>query len=197
MALLTTDDLGKALKVTFTAGSAEKAQAQFFCDQVEAYISDELDMLFTATEVSERQQADYDGIIRLNKYPVSVVTSVSTIDGAVRTGWSFDGIDEIDGLEAHEVVDIVYTAGVSSVPSVLNKLATSVAARMYVNPNGIRQQTVGAISETYAAGSGDSGTVYFTVQERTVLDRYKNSSETWRLGPRNRAWRPSSLLPTL
>lgn len=197
MPLVTVQDLAKALNTTYTADSPEEAQAQYFCDLAESYISEELDMVFTEQIRTERMQADYDGIIQLTVYPVSVVSSVNTITGLVRTGWSFDGIDEIDGLEAHEVVDVTYTAGTDTPPVALRNLAASIASRLAVNPSGIRQQTVGAISETYAASSGDAGTVYFTRMEREILDRYRTVHQTWRLGPRSRSWRTDGVLPTL
>ena len=197
MTLLTTDDLATALRTEFDPGSAEEAQAQYFCDAVSAYMGEELGISFTSAERTERLQADYDGIVCLPVSPVTEVASISTIDSQARSGWAWDGIDEIDGLESHEVVDVTYTAGMAEPPAVLSKIAVAVACRLYTNPSGIRQQTIGAISETYAASSGDAGTIYFTPMEREIIGRYKTTMETWRIGPRSNLWNPSRSLPTL
>lgn len=197
MALITVADVAKATGLTFTSGSAEEARAQFYCDQIEAYIADKIGALFAQTDITERCQANYDGIITLRHYPVNSVDSVKKIDGSTRSSWEFDGISEVDGLEAHEVVDIEYNAGFTAAPAALKQVAIAVAARQVINPDGKRQVTVGAISETFAAGDGSAGTIFFTPMENEIIDRYCESSTTWHLGPRNRNWRERSNLPEL
>lgn len=197
MALITPADIAKAMGTQFATGSTAESQAQFFCDQIEAYITDRVGELFSVQTVTEKLQADYDGIIQLSKGPVNSIASVKKTDGATRVGWSFDEIDEIDGLEAHEVVVVTYSAGHSSPPGVLKFVAASAATRQMVNPNGIRQETVGAMSQTFAAGDGASGTVYFTSTEELILNKYKMTMTTWHTGPRSRSWRTAAVLPTL
>jgi len=195
MALLTVADVAASANLTLTAGTSEYAQCQVIVDTVEAYIADMIGVLFTSTVMTSRLQADYDGIIQLPYKPVTVVTGVETIDGYTRTGWEYDGIDEIDHLEAHEVVDVTYTAGYSAAPAVLKHVAVAAATRMTLNPTGVRQQTVGAISETIAAGEGTAGSVWFTSQEKEILARYQTTMGTLHIGPRDTMWR--TLLPVL
>jgi hypothetical protein len=197
MPLITLEDLGKAVRQTLTEGTTIGDFAQSVIDRVSSAVTSEIAFLFEVTGVEERSQADYTGVITLAKRPVSAITSVSTIDGLARTGWSWDGLDEIDCLEAHEVVDIAYTAGFASAPEDLELLALGVAVRLFSNPTGVRQQTVGAISETTAAGAGEPGTVYFTPYESRILDRYRQPAASWRLGPRSSRWRTMNTLPTL
>lgn len=195
MALFTVADVGAAVGKTYTVGTAEYSQCQFFVDTVTAYITEMIGWAFEETEFSARLQADYDGVIVIPYRPVVSVDSILTIEGATRTGWDFDGISEIDFLEAHEVVDVTYTAGSDVVPAALKQLAISVAARQAVNPEGIRQQTVGAISETWAAGDGMAGSVFFTPMEKSILSNYTDNDGTLRLGPRDTRWRTT--LPIL
>lgn len=196
MALLTVDEVAKAAKITIIPDSADEDQIQFFCDVITAYMTSIVGYLFADTDLTERLQADYDGIIRLTKKPVNSVDSVATIDGATVVGWAWDGLDEVDGFESHQVVDIKYSAGYTTVPDDLKNLAVSVAARQAVNPSGIRQQTVGAISETFAAGDGMAGAVFFTPMENRILSGYVIKTDTWRLGPRTNVAR-FHRLPTL
>jgi hypothetical protein len=195
MALLTVADVATAAGLTITTGSAEEDQCQFFCDTIESYLTELIGVLFTSQTVVGRLQADYDGIITLPFRPVTSITSVETIDGDTRSNWQWNGIDEIDHLEAHEVVDITYVAGYSAAPAVLKNIAISAASRLMINPTGVRQQTVGAISETIAAGEGTAGSVWFTAQEKELLARYQTTMGTLRLGPRDSLWRAT--LPIL
>jgi hypothetical protein len=189
MALVTLATLGKAVKETLTTGTTDGDYAQSVIDRVEAILGSEIGFVFAESEYVERMQADYEGVITLPVRPVSEVESVATPAGLLRAGWEFDGLDEVDGLESHEVVDVTFTAGFSTPPAdyaALAAVALSCCVRLWHNPEGVRQQTVGAISETLAAGSGDSGTVYFTPQERRVIDSYGQRATSWRLGPRRR-----------
>jgi hypothetical protein len=196
MALITVDEVAKAAKIVVVPDSADEDQIQFFCDVVTSYIESVVGYLFADTDLTERLQADYDGIIRLTKKPVTAVTEIKSIAGATVIGWAWDGLDEVDGFESHQVVDISYSAGFTTAPSDLKNLALSVAARQVVNPNGIRQQTVGAISETFAAGDGMAGAVFFTPMENRILTNYLTKTDTWRLGPRQNVAR-TNRLPTL
>jgi hypothetical protein len=196
MALITVADVAKATGKTYTAGTAAYNQVQFFCDVIEAYISSVIKYVFTVQTFTMRLQADYDGIVTLPTRPVNSITSIKTIDGLSVTGWAWDGLDEIDGLEAQIVYDIIFSAGYSTTPNDIKLLATGVAARQAVNPDGIRQKTVGAISETFAAGDGSAGSIFFTPMEREILTSYVVKMDTWRLGPRVNQSR-ARFLPTL
>ncbi|HSN24010.1 MAG TPA: hypothetical protein VLS45_07555 [Methylomicrobium sp.] len=196
MALITVADVAKATGKTYTSGTAIYNQIQFFCDVIEAYVTSIVGYVFTPATFTLRMQADYDGIITLPKRPVTAVSAIATPSGLNVTGWSWDGLDEVDGLQAHQVIDITFTAGYTTTPSDLKMLATAVAARQATNPDGIRQKTVGAISETFAAGDGSAGSVFFTPMENLILKNYSTSMDTWRLGPRV-SQAVQQMLPTL
>jgi hypothetical protein len=193
MALITVADIATATRMTIAEDTPEWDQAQFFCDQVTAYITDMIGFLFDETAVSERLQADYDGIITLTKKPVSSVTSVKTFAGSNISSFYWNGLDEIDGLEAHQVVDVEYVAGFSEAPAILKPIAVAAASRQMLNPNGIRQQTVGAISETFAAPGAYAGSVFFTEIELKVLSKYMTTMDTWHIGPRTPSARLNNL----
>lgn len=196
MALVTPADIAAATRMTLTSGSADFIQAQVFCDFVSLFISELSGYSFDNATATERLQADYDGIIALPRKPVVEVVEVKTVSGAIISTFYWNGLDEIDGLEAHQVVDVEYDAGFTSPPDVLKKIAIAAASRQMLNPSGIRQQTIGAISETFGTPGAVSGAVYFSSLELQILNKYATTMDTWRLGPRVPT-RLSRQLPTL
>lgn len=193
MALLTTEELAAAMNKTFDAG--ETAQAQFFIDAATALIEDYCDTSFEAEQtVTETFQADYGGLIRFTKMPVTQVSTV-VVDGSVYTDWSWDLKDTVYGFSANAVADITYTYGYAAIPAAVKHVATFVAMRGMYNPVGIRQLTVGAISETYPGAGGEAGALWLSSWEKKVLDEFVETSYTLHLGPYNPDWR--NTLPLL
>lgn len=73
-----------------------------------------------------------------------------------------------------EMVSVVYTYGylVAAVPQVIRGVCLAAAGRVYSNPDGIRQEAVGAVSVTYNSPLYTSG-VYLTEQELTDLEAFR------------------------
>lgn len=73
-----------------------------------------------------------------------------------------------------EKVDVVYSYGYNSasVPQVIRGICLSAAARVYSNPSGVKQETVGAVTMIYNTPLYVSG-MYLTEQERADLAAYK------------------------
>lgn len=69
---------------------------------------------------------------------------------------------------------VTYTHGYATVPDSVKGVCLSVAGRGYSNPDGIKQETVGAVSVTYNSPLYTTG-VYLTEQERVDLGKYQLS----------------------
>lgn len=76
-----------------------------------------------------------------------------------------------------EVVTVTYTYGyaLEAVPQVIRGICLAVAARVYLNPDGVRQETVGSTTMIYNTPLYSSG-VYLTEQERADLTAYRAAS---------------------
>lgn len=190
MALLTVAQLQKDMgrdSRPFTSDEADTAQ--FIIDRIETYILSRCSGLaFTVTEITEKMQADYDGIIDLKYYPVTEVSSVKNHRSGVETVWDWDDFSEIFGLCPFETVDVTLKYGFTDTPDDLVNVARSMAFREMSNPQGVRQQTVGAISETY-------GNIDISDYEDRILSSYEVDEHSYRLGFGN--GKSFKTLPTL
>lgn len=191
MALLSLEDLEAAMGRTsrpFTAD--EEGQAQVIIDAITAYIMSECaGISFEVIEVeAEKMQADYYGILEIRKFPVIDITSVRNARDGQETYWDWDDFDTVYDLNPFETVLVDFSYGYATAPDDLVVVAKAMASRGMSNPQGIRQQTVGAISETYSAGG-------LTEYESKILDRYRPYGSSLRLGPQT--GRNLRRLPTL
>ena len=191
MALLTTTELAAAMGRASRPFSAdEEGQAQFIIDEVTAFIVSECDGISfeVVNAVDEKMQADYFGIIEVRKFPVLDITSVKDARTGDEAWWDWDDFDTIFDLDSFQTVKVTYDYGYASPPEDLVLVAKALASRGMSNPLGIRQQTVGAISETYASGGLNDF-------ETKILDRYRPYASSLRLGPQT--GRRKRNLPTL
>lgn len=125
-----------------------------------------------------------DRIVYLPGRPVVSVGTVTTTDryGTVETpalGVDYRVRDYRlirSGCVWPEVVTVVYTHGygAGAVPQVIRGICLSAASRVYSNPDGIRQETVGGVSMTYNTPLYNTG-VYLSDQERADLAAYRMS----------------------
>lgn len=162
----------------------DEDRATYLINVISAYIASYCDLLSFA-EVEDdtvRLQADYYGIIELGGGPISVVTSVTTVDGTEVAGYTFDGARMITGLGPFQTVDIVYTHGEDEVPADIQGLAAdAVGSVVHLNSTGpLKVRTVGDVTYGYYQGG-----VVVSVLSEAVLDRYRKTEYTWRLGPHN------------
>lgn len=180
-ALLTVDDIEDA--VGYPPATPEiEAQWQFYIDAVSAFINGYVDVSFEelADDVV-RFRADYYGIISFGPDPVSVVTSVKAYLTGLETVWSFDGMSEIQYLNANEVVDVTYSHGYSAVPDEV-KFAAAQAVLGALNlgvPGNLTSFTVGDVSESYSTPEGSTAIITLS---STVLNKYTSGQTSWRLG---------------
>lgn len=192
MALLTTADLEAVMGRASRPFSAdEEGQAQFIIDEVTAFITSECSgIAFEVTTVTDRKmQSDYCGIIEVKHFPVTDITSVKDPRSGLEIWWDWDDFDTVFDLNAFQTVLVSYEYGYAVAPDDLVIVAKALAFREMSNPTGVRQQTVGAISETYASGG-----VLSDMQDK-ILANYRPFGSSLRLGPQT--GRNLRQLPTL
>jgi len=182
-ALLTVDDIEDA--VGYPPSSTEQeTQWQFYIDSVSAFINGYVDVSFEeVTDDVQRFRADYYGIISFSPDPVSVVTSVVSYLSGSETVWSFDGLSEIQYLNANEVVDVTYTHGYTTVPDDVKFAAVQavLGALNLGTPGSLTSFTVGDVSETYSTSTSEGSTVVIQLAS-SVLDKYVDGAKSYRLG---------------
>ncbi|MEU9560354.1 hypothetical protein [Streptomyces fumanus] len=117
-------------------------------DQVSAIIRREARNTFQR-RTTTLTRTPHHGVIRLPLRPVVSVDAV-TLDGVpVDYRWE----DETERLFVGSCapVSVTFTHGYKEVPGDVVAVALSAAQRVLTNPNDLRQETVGAVSVTYAA----------------------------------------------
>lgn len=179
MALLTLDDLAEVMgRASRPFAGDEIGPAQFIIDRVEAFIESQCyGIAFEPTDTTEKMQADYYGVIEINRFPLNSVADVSDKKQPdTYTYWEFDEEDTIYGLYPFQTVLVTYNYGFEEAPTNLVIVAKSLALRGMSNPLNVRQQTVGAISETYS-------TPGLTQEDMAILALYQKSNYSLRIGP--------------
>lgn len=143
--LASVDDLAAYMQVD---PGTLPANAGAVLDQVSAIIRREARNSFQRRTTTLRR-TPHQGVIRLPLRPVVSVDAV-TLDGVpVDFRWE----DETERLyvKAYAPVSVTFTHGYAQVPGDVVAVALSAAQRVLTNPNDLRQETVGAVSVTYAA----------------------------------------------
>lgn len=190
MGLITIDYLEKALGVP--VGSLDQDQAQYYIDTISAYVESYTGVTFTLQEdVILRLQADYYGQVVLHMKPIQTVTDVTVAPQTTPYSfpltdpvWGFDGYDTIYNLQPHSVYLITLTYGYSDVPQDIKSYTTEQCRNALNNPNNLANYRVGDVTESYATKDAVNEVKSVAGLGQSVLDSYKDSEETWRLGPR-------------
>jgi hypothetical protein len=180
MALLTVEYLEAAMGgAAFT--DAENAQAQFYIDKISSWIEEYTNYTFGLVEdETHRYRSDDYGVIELPRVPVTDVSKVhdfrNDIDLISGASYFWDGIVYISGLYARHVYDVTYSYGLETVPLSIKTIATEACKRgMATAPSGLKQLTVGDITENY----GDM--LDFSPEDKATLDNYVETEGTIRL----------------
>lgn len=194
--LFTLDELNDHTQSTIDTDVATLARAR-----ATATIQNYCKTTFTGTSTATEVLRVKDGLVRLPRRPVNSITSVKAINadgtaGAAITGWSFDGIDRIDvrgwsrtiiNLAADladgvtDTVQVVWVHGYAAVPDDVKAVALEVAGMQVGNPQGLRQETVGGYSVTYAGGNDVFG-LALTDGQKSILDEYRIKRTSMRTG---------------
>jgi hypothetical protein len=198
VALATTDDLASLLGREFTDAEETQAEAaiRLASAAVSAYLPDVA--LEPGEDVTVRLRGTWSRDLRLPRRPVLNVSAVTIngdeLDG--NTGWSWIGGDSIrrgswypeqdyagwdvtqgaaPGPAFHwggptAVVEVTYSYGVETVPPAVWMVVVQVAKRLFLNPEGVRQESLGGYAVTYDAGDGVVG---LNVAEMAALRQYR------------------------
>lgn len=114
----------------------------------------------------------------LPQLPAQEPTEVK-VDGVVVTDWTFtvDRLYRPQGWQAWDDVtgaplrvEVTYTHGYATAPAEIKRIALQAAARAYQNPGGLRSETIGSETYTYAIETV-SNTVQLTAQEKREARR--------------------------
>jgi hypothetical protein len=194
--LFTLDELDDHTQSTIAVDVATLARTR-----ATAVIENYCRTTFTGTSTATEVLRVKDGFVRLPRRPVNSITSVKVIGtdgtaGAAITGWAFDGIDRVDvrgwsrtiiNLAADladgvtDTVQVVWVYGYATVPADVKAVALEVAGMQVANPQGLRQETVGGYSVTYAGGNDVFG-LALTDGQKSVLDEYRIKRTSMRTG---------------
>lgn len=176
--IFTVEELSALMGRTFD--EQEEAQAVMMIKGAESFLESYLDTNFSIKLLAEKYVADYRGEIRLNRGPVLTITSVKdVILNEEDTDWEWDGFDVIYNLNPSQVVLVSYSSGWEEVPSDIIQIAMFMVQRLMQNPQGIRQSTTGAMSDTYV---GEVGVFSLSNLEKKILEKYSPGAETWHIG---------------
>jgi hypothetical protein len=165
-ALATVDDLAAHMQVD---PGTLPANAAMTLDQVSAIIRKEAKNLFVrrTTTLTRTPQG---GVIRLPLRPVVSVDSV-TLDGAP-VDYRWDDETERLFVSGCAPVSVTFTHGYGEVPGDVVAVALTAAQRVLSNPNDLRQETVGAVSVTYAAETIGAS---LSQADKDLLGRYRRT----------------------
>lgn len=125
--------------------------------------------------------------LTLPEWPAAAPTEVR-VDGGIITDWYADvpadpasrtrlyraaGWEAVDAATGAPLrVQITYTHGYAAIPGEVKRVCLQAAARAYRNPAGLRSETIGSESYTYATPSnGVAADVTLTDQERRDVRR--------------------------
>jgi hypothetical protein len=112
----------------------------------------------------------------LPERPVNTVTTVK-VDGVTKTvdvDYYLDGpsvVAKNQAFTASKTVEITYNHGYATIPQGVVRVCLALAAQLYENPAGLRQETVGSISWT-VAGSAAGGAGLSESDVMAALSRY-------------------------
>lgn len=147
-ALATVDELAGYMQVD---PGALPASAATTLDMVSAIVRKEARNTFQRRTTTLRRPVQ-DGYTTLPLRPVVSVLAVETEDGqAVDFQWDEWAERLYVQGGAWAPVSVTFTHGYAQVPGDVKAVVLTAAQRVLSNPNDLRQETVGALSVTYAA----------------------------------------------
>jgi hypothetical protein len=166
-ALATVDDLAAHMQVD---PGTLPANAATTLDQVSAIIRREARNQFVRRTTTLRRTPDCDGVIRLPLRPVVSVDSV-TRDG-LPLAYNWDEETERLHVRSWAAVSVTFTHGYAEVPGDVMAVALTAAQRVLSNPHDLRQETVGAVSVTYASETIGAS---LSQADKDLLGRYRGT----------------------
>lgn len=190
MGITTVPIVESALGRTLTP--TEATQCEYYIEFISAFVETYTGTTFTLQEdVALKMQSDHYGIIDLPMKPIVEVTDVindpsivPAIDLALTEPfWGYDGYGSIYNLAPEAAYQVTLTYGYTTPPTDIQGYVTQAVVGVINNPTGLASFRVGDVTESYT-GVSSGGQMTVAQMGQYVLDSYKDTEETWRLGPR-------------
>lgn len=184
MAIITVSQLETALGVTLT--EVQQDQAEFYIDTISAYVETYTGVTFTE-HVDETLvlQSDYYGEIKLALHPITAITSVTKLGTPADTClWGWDQYDTIFNLQPHTAYEVLMSFGYATPPLDIAGYVTQAVILAMTNPTNQASLRVGDVTESFGNVSGGGGVMSYAQLGQQVLDSYKRTNDTWKIGPR-------------
>lgn len=145
------------------------ANAATVLDQVSAIVRKQAKNQFVR-RTTTLMRTPVEGVVRLPLRPVVRVDAVTREGSPVEFRWD----DETERLfvSGCAPVTVTFTHGYAEVPGDVAAVALSAAQRILSNPNDLRQETVGAVSVTYAAETIGAS---LSQVDKDLLGRYRRT----------------------
>lgn len=186
MGICTIGDLESATGTVIS--EANLGKTQFMIDAISSYIETITGQVFgRVVDCTIRCQADAYGVIEFDD--VDDVTAVVLWDTqSPVSGWGYDGMNSIYGLDSNQVVDASISYGWEEPPvDIVSLCVTLVADGLgipLISGGELQKQRVGDVENTYVTvSSGGVVTVSPDSMMTRVLEKYTRQNRTWRLGP--------------
>lgn len=173
----TPEELSKLLRLD----EIDEGTAEFLLELAEAAVRAEVRQEILASEDTE---VVLDGtgtpVLLLPETPVTDVSSVVEHDQELTEGadyvWSSSGV--LTRLRRTwsprpRSVAVIYSHGRADVPEIVRAVTVQVAARVWVNPRQLSQESIGDYSRSFGTSSAPPGRIELTAYERGLLGRYR------------------------
>ncbi len=187
------DELDSYLKVTADATAAELVR-QIAQGLVRTYLRQNVTRATHAASLPIVAGPDGYWRVPLPERPVTAVSSV-VVSGdtyVLGTDYTWDGVSpwlrladrtfSTDPFRDVPRATVTYTAGYLVAPAAIRGVALSVAGRAYLNPGGLRTESIDDYSYTRAGSDDDLAGVSLTATERRSLAPYRVNAGSLVLG---------------
>lgn len=163
---------------SYVQGNVDTATATLLRDLATAALRSATGQYLDEVSETVSLTAPLGAELMLPQRPAQEPTSVK-VNGVAVTDWTFlgDRLYRPSGWQAWDAttgaplrVEVTYTHGYAVVPDELKRIGLQAAARAYRNPKGLRSETIGSESYTYATETV-AASVELTAQEKREARR--------------------------
>lgn len=187
MALTTIEAVEEALGRELTPEEAVTVQTSI--DSLTSFVESYTGSYFTEhVDENIRLQADAAGLIDFEFGPVTDVSNIYYPQGTDTVLYAYwDYLETIYNLKPHQVVDVVMTYGYETVPDDMAAYALQMVLNEFNGVSGgpLESYRVGDVTETYGTGGkGASTPQTYQTLGNSVLESYRRTETSWRLGAR-------------
>jgi hypothetical protein len=190
MGIISLDEYKAAVGLPSSSCSQDD-QLKYYINSLSAAIETYTGVSFTLhTDEELKMVSDYYGEIKLGMKPIQSVSSLFTLNEPVTSSicntWGFDEFDTIFNLRPHTAYIVKLTYGYEEAPADIKGYVVESVRQKASNPTGATSFKVGDVEERWGSGGSSGGAASSSYQrmQDAVLESYKDTEETWKLGPR-------------